>query len=133
MSANGIGASAILKEGWEDGTLRLPWGVLPSMLRSSSVVERSAVNRLVAGSNPACGANASPDEGSRISSDTAARSSFPYPVVGICTDVSVRPSCIRTLRRPCKLRFRLLLRHGLRRPQQVGLSVIPAPVSVIPA
>ena len=26
-------------------------------LRSSSVVERSAVNRLVAGSNPACGAN----------------------------------------------------------------------------
>ena len=28
------------------------------MLRSSSVVERSAVNRLVAGSNPACGANA---------------------------------------------------------------------------
>ena len=41
------------------------------MLRSSSVVERSAVNRLVAGSNPACGANASPDEGSRISSDAA--------------------------------------------------------------
>ena len=29
----------------------------PSALRSSSVVERSAVNRLVAGSNPACGAS----------------------------------------------------------------------------
>ena len=58
MESRALGRFHHLEGGGEGWYTMIGAGEFSWMLRSSSVVERSAVNRLVAGSNPACGANA---------------------------------------------------------------------------